>query len=106
MTEGRPRIGFIGLGTMGGQMARRLVSQGYTVRGYDTSAERAAQAKAVGVILESSPGHVAAASDVVLSSLPDPAGPRRLSGRVRRARGRACGHDLDRPQHHRSRDLP
>jgi 3-hydroxyisobutyrate dehydrogenase len=69
----KPKIGFIGLGTMGGQMARRLVEQGYTVRGYDPSAERAAAAKAAGVVLDSSPGRVAAASDFVLSSLPDPA---------------------------------
>ena len=41
MAAVRARIGFIGLGTMGGQMARRLVSQGYTVRGYDVNAERA-----------------------------------------------------------------
>lgn len=69
----KPKIGFIGLGTMGGQMARRLVEQGYTVRGYDPSAERAARAKAAGVVLDTSPGRVAAASDFVLSSLPDPA---------------------------------
>jgi 3-hydroxyisobutyrate dehydrogenase len=69
----KPKIGFIGLGTMGGQMARRLVEQGYTVRGYDPNAERAARAKAAGVVLDTSPGRVAAASDFVLSSLPDPA---------------------------------
>ena len=69
----KPKIGFIGLGTMGGQMARRLVEQGYTVRGYDPSVERAARAKAAGVVLDASPGRVAAASDFVLSSLPDPA---------------------------------
>jgi 3-hydroxyisobutyrate dehydrogenase-like beta-hydroxyacid dehydrogenase len=73
MTSTTPRVGFIGLGTMGGQMARRLVSQGYAVRGYDPSAERADRAKAAGVVLDSSPGRVAAASDLVLSSLPDPA---------------------------------
>jgi 3-hydroxyisobutyrate dehydrogenase len=69
----KPKVGFIGLGTMGGQMARRLVEQGYTVRGYDPNAERAARAKAAGVVLDTSPGRVAAASDFVLSSLPDPA---------------------------------
>jgi 3-hydroxyisobutyrate dehydrogenase len=69
----KPKIGFIGLGTMGGQMVRRLVEQGYTVRGYDPNAERAARAKAAGVVLDTSPGRVAAASDFVLSSLPDPA---------------------------------
>jgi len=73
MSDVRLRIGFLGLGTMGGQMARRLVSQGFSVRGYDPSSERAAQAKTAGVILEASPGRVAAASDVILSSLPDPA---------------------------------
>ena len=73
MSAPRPRIGFIGLGTMGGQMAKRLVSQGFTVRGFDPSAARAAEAKAAGVILEASSGRVAAASDVILSSLPDPA---------------------------------
>lgn len=30
-----PRIGFIGLGTMGGPMAARLVARGYAVRGFD-----------------------------------------------------------------------
>ncbi len=69
----KPKIGFIGLGTMGGQMARRLVEQGYAVRGFDPSAERAARAKTAGIVLDTSPGRVAAASDFVLSSLPDPA---------------------------------
>jgi 3-hydroxyisobutyrate dehydrogenase-like beta-hydroxyacid dehydrogenase len=73
MTSTTLRIGFIGLGTMGGRMARRLVSQGYAVRGYDPSAERADRARAAGVVLDSSPGRVAATADLVLSSLPDPA---------------------------------
>jgi 3-hydroxyisobutyrate dehydrogenase-like beta-hydroxyacid dehydrogenase len=42
----KPTIGFLGLGTMGGQMARRLVSEGYAVTGYDVDPVRAGQAKA------------------------------------------------------------
>ncbi|MDT5077587.1 MAG: 2-hydroxy-3-oxopropionate reductase, partial [Mycobacterium sp.] len=33
-------IGFIGLGIMGGPMARHLVTAGHTVVGYDRSEER------------------------------------------------------------------
>lgn len=73
----KPRIGFLGLGTMGGQMARRLVSEGYAVTGYDVDPGRAAQAKANGVVLAASPARVAEASDFVLSSLTDPAAVRR-----------------------------
>ncbi len=38
------RIGFVGLGTMGGPMARRLAAQGHQVIGYDVDATRAAAA--------------------------------------------------------------
>ena len=37
---GKPRIGFVGLGTMGGPMARRLVASGYEVAGHDPSGGR------------------------------------------------------------------
>src|ERR1700730_1585610 len=69
----KPRIGILGLGTMGGPMARRLVSSGFGVTGYDPSAKSAERAKAEGVALAASPPRVAEAPDFVLSSLPDPA---------------------------------
>jgi len=69
----RPKIGFVGLGTMGGQMAKRLAGSGYAVTGFDVSADRAKQAAAAGVILAPSPAGAAKGADVVLSSLPDPA---------------------------------
>jgi 3-hydroxyisobutyrate dehydrogenase len=72
-----PSIGFVGLGTMGGQMARRLAASGYRVTGYDVAAERARQAREGGVTLAASPAGAAEAADVVLSSLPDPAAVRR-----------------------------
>jgi len=72
------RIGFVGLGTMGGPMARRLAGSGYAVTGFDVSAERSKQAATAGVVLASSPAAAAKGADFVLSSLPDPATVRRV----------------------------
>src|SRR5215475_13807005 len=73
----KPRIGILGMGTMGGPMARRLVETGFTVTGYEHDQTRAGKAKADGVTLASSPARVAEASDMMLSSLPDVATVRR-----------------------------
>ena len=89
MTD-KPRIGILGMGTMGGPMARRLVESGFTVTGYEPDQTRAGKAKADGVALASSPARVAEVSDMVLSSLPDVATVRRAyeaaDGAIARAR--------------------
>jgi 3-hydroxyisobutyrate dehydrogenase-like beta-hydroxyacid dehydrogenase len=72
------KIGYVGLGTMGGQMARRLVAQGYRVTGYDVDATRADRARDGGVALAGSPAGAAEGADIVFSSLPDPAAVRRV----------------------------
>jgi 3-hydroxyisobutyrate dehydrogenase len=64
----RQTVGVIGLGSLGGAMARRLASLGWTVHGYDLDAARVA---AAGVVPTPSPAAVAAECDVVLLSLPD-----------------------------------
>lgn len=64
----RQTVGVIGLGSLGGAMARRLASLGWTVHGYDLDAARLA---AAGVVPAPSPAAVAAECDVVLLSLPD-----------------------------------
>jgi 3-hydroxyisobutyrate dehydrogenase-like beta-hydroxyacid dehydrogenase len=68
-----PRIGFVGLGAMGGAMAGHLVKSGYAVTGYDVSADRAETAALAGVTRAATPAEAAQAADVVLSSLPHPA---------------------------------
>jgi 3-hydroxyisobutyrate dehydrogenase len=62
------RIGFIGLGNMGGRMTRRLVEAGMEVLGYDAAPDRAA---AVGARAGASIAEVTRFADVVLLSLPD-----------------------------------
>src|SRR3990170_397998 len=68
----KPRIGFLGMGAMGGPMARRLVQTGFSVTGYDVSEARAAAAAKDGVTISKSPAAVARVAEVVLSSLPNP----------------------------------
>ena len=67
------RIGFLGMGAMGGPMARRLGQKGFRVTGYDVSEARSAAAAEAGVAIAKSPAAVAEAADVVMSSLPNPA---------------------------------
>jgi len=62
------RIGFIGLGNMGGRMTRRLVAAGYPVLGFDPVPGRAA---AAGATPAASVGQVARGSDSIMLSLPD-----------------------------------
>ena len=62
------RLGFIGLGNMGGRMTARLVAAGYPVLGYDPVPGRAA---AAGATAAGSVTEVVDGSDCVLLSLPD-----------------------------------
>lgn len=62
------RIGFIGLGNMGGRMTRRLVDAGHPVLGYDPAPGRAV---AAGATAARSVTEVVHGSDCVLLSLPD-----------------------------------
>lgn len=64
----KDRVGFIGLGNMGGRMTRRLVDAGIAVRGYDADPARAAGA---GAQAAASVREAVEYADVVLMSLPD-----------------------------------
>jgi 3-hydroxyisobutyrate dehydrogenase len=95
MTE---KIGFIGLGAMGGAMAGHLVRSGYAVAGYDISPERVAVAARAGVTRAASPAEAAQGAGVVMSSLPHPAAVRASylgpDGVLSRARAGAVFVDL------------
>jgi 3-hydroxyisobutyrate dehydrogenase len=62
------KIGFIGLGNMGGRMTRRLVDAGIEVLGLDPAPGRA---EAAGARAASNTAQVMAHADVVMLSLPD-----------------------------------
>ena len=65
----KPTIGVIGLGLMGGAMAKRLIETGHGVVGYDIVADKLAAAVAFGARACASPADVAGAADIVLMSL-------------------------------------
>jgi len=67
------RLGFIGLGHMGGGMVKSLLRAGFPVVVYDLRSQMVQAAVKDGAEAGESPADVAARSDVVLSSLPDPA---------------------------------
>ena len=59
-------VGVIGLGKMGGQLARHLAAAGFRTLGYDVRAEAMAQAEADGAAATGSPAELASASDLVI----------------------------------------
>jgi putative dehydrogenase len=69
----RGTVGVIGLGIMGGAIAKNLVAAGWRVVGYDIDAARTAEAKAAGVETVASAAAVAAATETIITSLPTPA---------------------------------
>ncbi len=67
-----PRVGFVGLGNMGGPMCRRLLGAGYEVVAFDLSASAIAAAVGAGAHAATSAATCAASADVLLTSLPRP----------------------------------
>ena len=65
-------VGMIGLGRMGGPMARRVLSAGHQVHVYDIRAAAREALSVAGASPCRDPSELAAASDVVVSSLPGP----------------------------------
>jgi 3-hydroxyisobutyrate dehydrogenase-like beta-hydroxyacid dehydrogenase len=61
------KLGFIGLGTMGGQMVARLLSKGHTVTGYNRTQSKAEWLVKKGMVLARTPREVAEESDVVFA---------------------------------------
>ncbi len=64
------RIGFIGLGNMGGPMARNLLKAGHQVAVFDLVPELVAQLVKDGAVAASSPADAARTAEVVVTMLP------------------------------------
>jgi len=66
-----PRIGFIGLGLMGGSLARHLLSAGFSLTVHDVDSAKAQAIVKAGGKTVSSPDRIAPQVDVIILSLPD-----------------------------------
>ena len=73
MSEQRRSVGFVGLGHMGGNMAARLLAAGHPVYGEARSRENAEPLIEQGLAWCETPRAVAAAAEVVFTSVPDDA---------------------------------
>ena len=65
------RVGFVGLGTMGGAMAANVARAGFHVTAWNRTPGRASDLQELGVELAASPAAVAAASDIVVTIVSD-----------------------------------
>jgi 3-hydroxyisobutyrate dehydrogenase-like beta-hydroxyacid dehydrogenase len=66
-------VGIVGLGIMGGAIARNLVDRGWRVIGFDTDAAKRAELAAAKIIIADSVAHVTRDAPVIMTSLPTPA---------------------------------
>ena len=64
------RIGFIGLGNMGGGMAANLAKGGHDVRAFDLSEDALAKAKEAGCLPVASAAEAATGAEVIVTMLP------------------------------------
>ena len=65
------RVGFVGLGTMGGAMAANVARAGFEVTAWNRTAGRASELGELGVTIVDSPSAVASASDVIVTIVSD-----------------------------------
>jgi len=66
-------VGIVGLGIMGGAIARNLVERGWRVIGFDTDAAKRAELAAANVTIADDVAQVTRDAPVVMTSLPTPA---------------------------------
>jgi 3-hydroxyisobutyrate dehydrogenase-like beta-hydroxyacid dehydrogenase len=66
-------VGIVGLGIMGGAIARNLVDRGWRVIGFDTDATRRAELAQANVTIVDNVGQVAREAPIIMTSLPSPA---------------------------------
>ena len=64
------RVGFIGLGNMGGGMAANLAKNGHDVRAFDLSEDALAKAKAAGCLAVASAAEAADGAEAIVTMLP------------------------------------
>ena len=65
-------VGIVGLGIMGGAIARNLVDRGWRVIGFDTDAARRAELALANLTIAEDTSQVARDAAIILTSLPNP----------------------------------
>ena len=66
-------VGIVGLGIMGGAIARNLVDRGWRVIGFDIDVARASELARANVTIAGDVGQLARDAPIIMTSLPNPA---------------------------------
>ncbi len=75
-------VGMIGLGIMGGAIARNLVERGWTVIGFDTEPLRRSELERAGVTIADGAAAVASRAAIVMTSLPNADAANAVAGQI------------------------
>ena len=75
-------VGIVGLGIMGGTIARNLVERGWRVIGYDTDAARRAELAQANVVIAGDVHQVARDAPIIMTSLPSPAAVEQIAQQI------------------------
>jgi putative dehydrogenase len=75
-------VGIIGLGIMGGAIARNLVERGWHVIGFDTDAARRDELAIANVAIAADASQVARDTPIIMTSLPSPAAAERVAQEI------------------------
>jgi 3-hydroxyisobutyrate dehydrogenase/glyoxylate/succinic semialdehyde reductase len=66
-------VGIVGLGIMGGAIARNLIERGWRIIGFDTDAARRAELALAKVVITDDVGQLVRDAPIIMTSLPSPA---------------------------------
>ena len=75
-------VGIVGLGIMGGAIARNLVDRGWRVIGFDTDAARRVKLALANVAIADDVGQVARDAPIIMTSLPSPEAVEEVAHRI------------------------
>ncbi len=65
-------VAFIGIGIMGGRMAKNVLKAGYALRAYNRTAAKAEEVRRLGAMIAASPREAAIGADAVITIVSDP----------------------------------
>ena len=76
----KTKIAFLGLGSMGAPMARRVLAAGYPLTVWNRTPQRTVEFASAGAVVASTPADAVREADVVVTMLADPAAVRQVLG--------------------------
>jgi L-threonate 2-dehydrogenase len=84
--DAKSQVGVVGLGIMGGAIARNLAAASWQVTGYDIDEAKRRELSDAGIVIAKNVGELAISGPVILTSLPNPAALQKVVAEIAAAR--------------------